>query len=1431
MSDKRSPTRQERPQTVKTPVKPETKTLKRKLFSGSPASEEEVSDKKVCTPKRKKILSGDQTSPGPALGLGPGQGTGPGQGPNNTATTPKSGSAVGWPTGPLSERQQMALLMKMTAETHPSGDMSPRPSSPVTPASTKRTPMDKKVHKRNERGETSLHLAAIKGDAKQTKKLIKAGADVNVKDFAGWTPLHEACNHGWLDVAKQLLKAGAEVNVQGLDNDTPLHDAAGNGHSKLVELLLRHGANPLQPNTKGKTALDVAANSHITQLLKKEIIASSSESSGLDEVRSPTSPESNASDREEDDHSRDCMKSLSPGPSTQTNFTNRRESVSSACSVSSTKSPDKLNSPRLTLKFQPIRTKDDCNDSRKSRDSKEFKSYSVRVEEGNDTESMHDKRVVTSSSRSPNLTCTDQNEIQTVNNKTDESKSSYCASSVGSSTDFTPASYHRGRVSPGNNKIRSTTTDTKALPSSGKIIKHEKDPYEFEDISDEDEKLSIKLRNDLHHHHHHHHHHPSSRENHQHIPPGCEQRGGVAKSTHEKHGEKMFASTEDRFGSSENKQGRISRSRSRSPITDLPSVNERQQTQHRWKDSADNSDRRWKEIIESSNQITSGGGGSTTSAGGENNRNKWKETNWTEKSRWRETSSLFNNDTKLRWKDIRSNETQALSSDKKLDVNSTCPSNSTSSSDVKLFWKDLRDHSSSSHLISDKFRWKEAKDSDSTSVAATTTSAVAAGEKLRWKDIRESEPSNFHISAPIEKHTEKQKWRELENSAEKAHLKDAIVTSVNDKDAAMSSNMTISSSSSSSSHLENNKLLRIQQQQQQQQLKVEADSTNEKSHHKWKDSEQNNDNNKKANKTWKDIDFGGAQSDKSKCALLADKTKTSGKSDDSGSDREVHKLSMKLERDRASPKSDSSSKNSPKSDSRLSPKSDKESRSSSPKVPPLKIIIPPKNPTSDDGNNLKKVQAKPALPYVLNPTQEGDGVDPMSIDHADVLLAATTIQTTESSIVHTTGVESVDTVSDLDQTAGADKSTIGSTTKDARRDSTSSDTPKIRETRESLRLKEKEREKIEKEREKQTTKEKPETEKDETAQPQNITQQIPPPQSTSQQQTTSAAAAAAVATVSASAQQAPKFTRMLRSHTAKQEKEKDTDSTSGKEEKEKPEKTEKETKKSTSSVGDHDESVNIHPRKRKLRPRPDSHSHEQSQQLASQQEKSVNPYELFLDIRKQIESRRNSMCTVPPKAPQGFKDYLMVSSNYVLQGNSASRLSVPMLSPPNSIEGGMRDFFMDQEKLRYKMRLQHLTEREKLMLAIEQEILRVHGRAARAIANQTSPFSVCTVLRDEEIYNSIDLEQEEKDKNTRTRYNGRQFLSWLQDVDDKYEKIKEALLLRHHHEAESLYAVQKMEWEWKLWETGICDSKTRPNIDDVCVPMVHVNDDFDLLPS
>ena len=65
---------------------------------------------------------------------------------------------------------------------------------------------------------------------------------------------------------------------------------------------------------------------------------------------------------------------------------------------------------------------------------------------------------------------------------------------------------------------------------------------------------------------------------------------------------------------------------------------------------------------------------------------------------------------------------------------------------------------------------------------------------------------------------------------------------------------------------------------------------------------------------------------------------------------------------------------------------------------------------------------------------------------------------------------------------------------------------------------------------------------------------------------------------------------------------------------------------------------------------------------------------------------------------------------------------------------------------------------------------------------------------------------------------------------DNISVHQEQMVLRHHNEAESLNAVQKMDWEWKLSEinSGI---KVKPATDDLHVPMVQVNEDFDQLVS
>ncbi|XP_012578303.1 PREDICTED: ankyrin repeat domain-containing protein 11 [Condylura cristata] len=91
----------------------------------------------------------------------------------------------------------------------------------------------------------------------------------------------------------------------------------------------------------------------------------------------------------------------------------------------------------------------------------------------------------------------------------------------------------------------------------------------------------------------------------------------------------------------------------------------------------------------------------------------------------------------------------------------------------------------------------------------------------------------------------------------------------------------------------------------------------------------------------------------------------------------------------------------------------------------------------------------------------------------------------------------------------------------------------------------------------------------------------------------------------------------------------------------------------------------------------------------------------------------------------------------------------------------------------------------------------------------------------------------DENKSVRDRFNARQFISWLQDVDDKYDRMKTCLLMRQQHEAAALNAVQRMEWQLKVQELDPAGHKSLcvNEVPSFYVPMVDVNDDFVLLPA
>lgn len=78
---------------------------------------------------------------------------------------------------------ELSLVSFFLTDSTPNHPSQTTPAQKKNPSSSSR--QKDKVNKRNERGETPLHMAAIRGDVKQVKELISLGANVNVKDFAG----------------------------------------------------------------------------------------------------------------------------------------------------------------------------------------------------------------------------------------------------------------------------------------------------------------------------------------------------------------------------------------------------------------------------------------------------------------------------------------------------------------------------------------------------------------------------------------------------------------------------------------------------------------------------------------------------------------------------------------------------------------------------------------------------------------------------------------------------------------------------------------------------------------------------------------------------------------------------------------------------------------------------------------------------------------------------------------------------------------------------------------------------------------------------------------------------------------------------------------------------------------------------------------------
>ena len=100
------------------------------------------------------------------------------------------------------------------------------------------------VSLKNQFGTTALTEAAIVGSAPIIDALLKAGADPNTKNPEGETPLMAVARSGKVEAAKRLLEAGADVNAkESFGGQSALMWAAAQSQAEMVKLLASKGAD------------------------------------------------------------------------------------------------------------------------------------------------------------------------------------------------------------------------------------------------------------------------------------------------------------------------------------------------------------------------------------------------------------------------------------------------------------------------------------------------------------------------------------------------------------------------------------------------------------------------------------------------------------------------------------------------------------------------------------------------------------------------------------------------------------------------------------------------------------------------------------------------------------------------------------------------------------------------------------------------------------------------------------------------------------------------------------------------------------------------------------------------------------------------------------------------------------------------------------
>ena len=100
-----------------------------------------------------------------------------------------------------------------------------------------------------------IHSAIVTNNIEVVKQHIASGSDINEKEpMSKSTPLMTASTFNRKDIAKALIKAGADLTLKNNDGSTALHNAAFFGRVEIVQMLIDAKVDKSIKNNFGATA-------------------------------------------------------------------------------------------------------------------------------------------------------------------------------------------------------------------------------------------------------------------------------------------------------------------------------------------------------------------------------------------------------------------------------------------------------------------------------------------------------------------------------------------------------------------------------------------------------------------------------------------------------------------------------------------------------------------------------------------------------------------------------------------------------------------------------------------------------------------------------------------------------------------------------------------------------------------------------------------------------------------------------------------------------------------------------------------------------------------------------------------------------------------------------------------------------------------------